>query len=100
MTEVGPEFDAELIRTAQQILSQEVQARGWSYDLSQVRLLARGSAWADLDDDGRKELCFTAGIPRYGGPAMCGIVRLRNDGQVAVRTLISCEQGLRDLVIS
>ncbi|MDQ3923451.1 MAG: hypothetical protein M3309_05945 [Actinomycetota bacterium] len=99
MTEVGPEFDAYLIHTAQQLLAQEVQARGWNYDMSRVRLLARGSAWADLDGDGRRELCFTVGIPEYGGPAMCGIVRKRDDGQVGVRTLISCEKGLRELAI-
>lgn len=96
---MGPEFDAELIRTAREVLAPEVQARGWNYDLSRVRLLARGSAWADLDGDGVPELYFAAGIPEYGGPAMCGIVRRRDDGQVGVRTLIPCEQGLRELAV-
>lgn len=99
MTEVGPEFDAELVRTAQEVLAPEVQAKGWNYDPSRVRLLARGSAWADLDGDGQMELCFAAGIPEYGGPAMCGIVRRRDDGQVGVRPLILCEQGLRELAV-
>lgn len=99
MTEVGPELDAELIRSAQEILAPEVQARGWSYDLSRVRILTRGSAWADLDSDGIPELYFAAGIPEYGGPAMCGIVRRRDDGQVGVRPLIPCEQGLRELAV-
>lgn len=99
MTEVGSEFDAELIRTAQEVLAPEVQARGWNYDLSRVRLLARGSAWVDLDGDGQVELCFAAGIPDYGGPATCGIVRRRDDGQVGVRPLILCEQGLRELSV-
>lgn len=99
MTEVGSEFDAELIRTAQEVLAPEVQARGWNYDLDRVRLLARGSTWADLDGDGVPELYFAAGIPEYGGPAMCGIVRRRNDGQVGVRPLIPCEQGLRELAV-
>lgn len=98
MTEVGPAFDAELIHTAQQLLSQEVQARGRNYDLSRVRLLARGSDWADLDGDGRMELYFAAGIPEYGGPAMC-VVRIRDDGQIGVRPLISYEEGLRELAI-
>ena len=99
MTEVGPEFDVELVRTARQVLAPEVRAQGWNYDLSRVRLLARGSAWADLDGDGTPELHFAAGIPEYGGPAMCGIVRRREDGQVGVRPLINCEQGLRELTV-
>lgn len=96
---MGPEFDVELIRTSREILAPEVQARGWDYDLGRVRLLARGSAWGDLDGDGQMELCFAAGIPEYGGPATCGIVRRRDDGQVGVRPLILCEEGLRELAI-
>jgi tetratricopeptide (TPR) repeat protein len=99
VTEVGPDFDMELIATARQILGPEVQEKGWNYDLSRVRLLARGSVWADLDGDGMPELYFAAGIPEYGGPAMCGIVRRREDEQVGVRPLIACEQGLRELAV-
>lgn len=99
MTELGPHFDTELVATARQILEPEVQQRGWNYDMSRVRLLARGSAWADLDGDGMPELYFAAGIPEYGGPAMCGIVRRREDEQVGVRPLIACEQGLRELAV-
>ena len=65
MTDVGPDFDMELISTARQILGPEVQEKGWNYDLSRVRLLARGSVWADLDGDGIPELYFAAGIPEY-----------------------------------
>jgi hypothetical protein len=95
LTEVGPDFDTELIATARQILEPEVQEKGWNYEMSRARVLARGSEWADWDGDGTPELYFAVGIPEYGGPAMCGIVRRWDDGQVGVRPLFSYEQGLR-----
>lgn len=67
--------------------------------MSRARVLARGSEWADLDGDGTPELYFAVGIPEYGGPAMCGIVRRWDDRQVDVRPLFSYEQGLRQLSV-
>jgi len=54
----------------------------------------------DLDEDGNDEFCFVAGIPTYGGPAVCGLCVPAEDGGFDVRALIEFEEGFRDLFVS
>jgi tetratricopeptide (TPR) repeat protein len=96
---VDREAIPELVEIARSAIAREIQARDWQFDASQVQLL-RPPEPHDLDQDGRDEYCFVAGIPTYGGPAMCGLCVPLETGGYNVRALHEFEAGFRDLFVS
>jgi len=96
---VDGETYSTLVEIARSAIAQQIDARGWGFDASQVEMLRLPKAY-DLDGDGTDELCFVAGIPTYGGPAVCGLCVPAEDGGYEVRALIEFEEGFRDLFVS
>jgi tetratricopeptide (TPR) repeat protein len=96
---VDSRLHEELVELARSAIAQEVEARGWQFDVSQVEMLRQPEPH-DLDGDGRDEFCFVAGIPTYGGPAWCGLCVPSKVGDYDVRALHECEAGFRDMFVS